>query len=108
MVAEQQEAAIDHRKLFDDASGLSVRFALAVGVTLEIGELAVRVSARHARVLQKAFVQLLMPAVTARDALHTVGFDCLPSGVVAYCARWHVAILTHLLLTFYFQLPLYF
>jgi hypothetical protein len=63
--AGQQQPALGDRKLVDELQRLAMRRALAVGVCLEVGELAVQVSPRDARVLQQRVVQLLMPALAA-------------------------------------------
>jgi len=68
-----------------------MRGPLTVGVRLEVPELAVKIATRDARVLEEAFVQLLMPAVAARDTLHAVDGDGFPGRAVAELAeheRW--------------------
>ena len=65
------------------AVGVAAVFVVAVGVGVEVGQLAVDVAARDARALQQRFEAALMPAVAARDPRDTVNIDRLPSGVVA-------------------------
>ena len=87
VVAVKQQSAIDDRKLIDEAGRTSERVALTVCMSVEVGELAVRVTTRDARLLQQRFEAALVPALTAGDPRNTVDLDRFPSGEIG---RAHV------------------
>ena len=83
VVPVEEQPALDDRELIDEATRASQRVALTVGVGVEVGELAVRVTARDARLLQQRFETALVPALAAGDPRNTVDLNRFPSGVVA-------------------------
>src|SRR6478672_7050282 len=91
VVAVKQQSAIDDGKLIDQAGRATQRVALAVGVRVEVRQLAVPVAARDTRLLQQRLETVLMPAVAACDPRDTLDLNRLPSSVVADRAgheRW--------------------
>ena len=82
-ITVEQEAAVNHWKLLDESSGLAVSGTLRVRVYFEVTELAVRVAARDAGVLQQRLRELLVPALASGHSRDTIDRDRLPTSVFA-------------------------
>ena len=83
-IADKKQPALDHGKLFGHLARAAQRiFRAFVVVSDEIVERAVVIAAGNARLGDEPLVDVVAPAVAARDALDLTILERLPTGTVA-------------------------
>ena len=81
--SQQEQPPIDDRKTLREPRRMLQCLGEPLVVRDVVGEIAVLISTRDSRLCQQASGSRLAHAITASHARHTVGFDRLPTSVVA-------------------------